>query len=363
MSIALDGSEDHYLSREARACWEALDMAGERLRALAEVREQVASGELRAMGDCRREGFIRHPEDCGVLAREGAELEDTLLDGERPWRDEQDDELEALDDADCLRLGDGQLAGDLAVVARPRPEDAPEDVAVAVKACARLTLLKRLQAEMRPAQVPQASFVVARAIQDLERGLRAPDGEQRRANMVLRRAVEEQRAKEMEALEAARQKARKRAQRARREKRAKRKAAKAKAVAAKAAREKTRKRAGGLVTFSAAACGARKAGLQTRKEALERLRSRSPALPAKEAAEWPALRDRYAALFPILHPSNTGVAFLQTIERVQRQLVQHYTARTRFNAAPSEEADAEAFLKFVRAAQRAVPAPRDTLAM
>lgn len=364
MSIALDGSEDHYLSREARACWEALDMAGERLRAIAAVRERVAAGELREMGDWKLvDGIVVHPGDAGVLAREGEELEEVLGDGEQPWRDGADEELEALDDGDCLRLEATGREDSPAVVARPLPGDAEEDVAVAVKACARLTLLKRLQAEMRPAQVPQASFVVARAIQDLERGLRAPDGEQRRANMVLRRAVEEQRAKEVAALEAARLKARRRAARARREKRAKRKAAKAKAAAAQAAREKKRKLAGVLVTFSAAACGDRKSGLKTRKEALERLFSRSPALPAKEAAEWPSFRDRYAAMFPKLHPSNTGRVFVETIERVQRQLAQHYSARTRFNAVPSAEADADAFLKFVRAGQRSIPAARDALTM
>ena len=338
-------------------------MPSERLRAIAEVREWVASGALREMGDWQREGMVVHPGDCGVLSREGEELEDVLLDGDQPWRDGHDDEMEALDDEDCLRLDATSMDASPAVVARPQPGDAAEDVAVAVKACQRLTLLKRLRADMRAAQVPQASFVVARAIQDLERGLRATDGEERKANMVLRRAVEEQRAKEVEALEAAREKARRRAARTRRERRAKRRAAKVKAAADKAARELRRRFATGVVTFSASACGDRRVGLKTRKDALERLFSRSPALPPKEAAEWPAFRDRYAAMFPKLCPDDTGRRFVETIERVQRQLAQHYSARTRFNAAPSEDADAEAFLKFVRASQRRMPAPHAALTM
>lgn len=340
-----------------------MDMPGERLRAIAAVRERVASGELREMGHWQREGIVVHPGDRGLLAREGEELEGVLEEGDQPWRDRRDEEEEALDDEECLHLGGMSAGAPPAVVAKPLPGDTAEDVAGAVKACARLTLLKRLHAEMRSAQVPQASFVVARAIQDLERGLRAPDGEQRRANMVLRRAVEEQRAKEVAALEAARAKARRRAARARREKREKRRAAKAKASAEKAARERRRKLAAGPVSFSAAACGDRKVGLKTRKEALERLFSRSPALPPKEAAEWPALRDRYAALFPTLYPVETGRHFVETIERVQQQLAQHYTARTRFNAAPSAEADEAAFLKFVRGAARRMPVARGALTM
>ena len=363
LSNALDGSEDHWLSREARMCWEALDMPAERLRAIAEVRARVASGELRVMGDWQSAGIVVHPADSGVLALEGEELEGARGDGGNPWRDGQDDDLEALDDEECLRLDAPPRESGPQAVVRPLPGDAPEEVAAAVKACKRLELLKQLRADLRPVALPQASFVVDRAIQDLERGLRAPGGQDRQANMVLRRAVEEQRAKEVEALQAARAKAVRRARRARREKRAKRRAAKAKVVAEKAALDRKRKFAGGLVTFTAAACGDRKTGERTRKAALERLFARSPPLPPPEAAAWPAFRDRYAAMFPMLHPMGTGRVFVETIERVQRQLAQHYSARTRFNAAPAEAADAEAFLKFVRAAVARLPAPRDTLTM
>ena len=356
LSNALGGDEDHWLSREARMCWEALDMPAERLRAIAEVRARVASGELRSMGDWQSPGIVTHPADNGVLMLEGEELEDVWEDGGRPWRDEQDDDLEALDDEDCLRLDAPPRESGVAAVVKPLPGDAPEEVEAAVKACRRLELLKRLKADLRPLALPQASFVVGRAIQDLERGLRASGTEDRKANMVLRRAVEEQRAKEVEAMEAARAKARRRAKRTRREKRAKRKAE-------KAAREKKRKFATGLVTFTAADCGDRKKGERTRKEALERLFSRSPALPPAEKAAWPTVRDRYAAMFPMLHPVDTGRAFVHTIEAVQRQLAQHYSARTRFNAAPAAAADADAFLKFVRAALARLPAPRDALTL
>ena len=46
LCVALDGSQDYLISREALRFWDELDMPVERLRAIQSIRDRVASGEL-----------------------------------------------------------------------------------------------------------------------------------------------------------------------------------------------------------------------------------------------------------------------------------------------------------------------------
>ena len=80
-SIALDGSEDGRLCREALECWDEIGMPALRDEALAEVDEAFESKGL-TFKDWR--SLIKNPDDVGVM-EEGEEFEGELESGEPQW--------------------------------------------------------------------------------------------------------------------------------------------------------------------------------------------------------------------------------------------------------------------------------------
>lgn len=204
--------------------------------------------------------------------------------------------------------------------------------------------------------MPRAIFTFDKEISELERGIRSRSLGEKQINQVLRRTVEANRAKEQEAVDKARRRARRRAQKARQEKQAAKAKAQAKAAAAKASVERARRLALLPMLFTTAGLGAGQQALKARCQLLERVRLNAPALPEAEALQWPGLRDRYARHFKVEHPVDTGAHFVRTIEAVQRALAEHYKMRTKFNGPGHVKGDPDAFLKFVRRIQRAMPA-------
>ena len=97
----LDDSEDHLITREAAAIWSALDMPSERLRAMAEVDELLASGTVRSFDDWQR--VVQHPPDTGARGLEGSEFEGDLDPGECMWLTEEDKAAVAAEEASFFR--------------------------------------------------------------------------------------------------------------------------------------------------------------------------------------------------------------------------------------------------------------------
>ena len=180
-------------------------------------------------------------------------------------------------------------------------------------------------------------------------------------NAVLWRTLEEHRRREREDLGKVEQKARKRARAARRATRTKRREAKAKAAADKAERARLRQLAALPLAFSVAEAGHKMRGIKVRSEALERMHLNSPPRPPDLEPHWIGIRNRYARFFPHLHTLGTGEAFVDLIHELQTRPCHHYRSRTRFNGVPREDADPEAFARFVRRAERQVPGERRVL--
>ena len=101
LSNSLDGSEDGLITREAGDMWRALDMPSERLRAMAEVDELLASGTVRSFDDWQ--SLVQHPPDTGARGLEGSELEGELEPGECVWLTEEDKASVAAEEAEFCK--------------------------------------------------------------------------------------------------------------------------------------------------------------------------------------------------------------------------------------------------------------------
>ncbi len=106
---------------------------------------------------------------------------------------------------------DDALRAGLGLVVRPLPGDDPDEVQEADAAARRLQTLKRLRSELAANRVPAAFNQVDREVGQLERGLRAKTGKERKANTVLRRHLAEAREAEQVKIRARRVVYRKRA--------------------------------------------------------------------------------------------------------------------------------------------------------
>ena len=370
LSNALDGSEDHLINRGALECWRELDMASERRAAIAEVDALFSSGEEVSAGGWR--ALVRHPEDPGVLTLEGAELEGALVAGEALWETEADLQAAEKDDAECLH-GPGPAekraaesscalgAGEEVVVTAPG--DDPADIEEALVATKRLAKLRTLQRDLAAARVPAATFLVAKEVSQLERGLRAKGPAEKRANAVLRRTVEKRVADEAVVLRRKRAVAKKKAHNLRVVKAtlAKAKALKKKAAAAKAAVKA--KLAALPKTFSAKDCDeAGAAGRAAREACLERLKLRSPKLAFEAEANWDKIKKAYAKAYPnIVGKKAVGHTFIKQIDRVLERLVEHCSSETAYNKGGKTGGDPEAFAKFVARLSKDVPKLADVV--
>ena len=362
LSNALDGTEDHLISREALDCWRELDMGEIRRATVAEVDQHVASGLLTSFADWRM--VVKHPVDPGVVEEEGAEFEGDLEEGELPWEGEQDAGLHELDDKDVMNMAHGKDAASGLQIVAEDGDDAKE-VDDAVVAAERLNKLRRLRADAVAAKVPSAAFKVDQEVAQLERGLRAKTREERQVNKVLRRAIEQTAQKEAANLKAQQAEARKAMQDAR-VARAKKAAAKKSQETAKLAKQTLAKKLDDLPkTFSVASCQDPKAGWKNRRDCLERLKLRSPALAFAAEAQWTVCRDAYAKRYPKVVKSKIGFGaiFIKEINAVLEKLGCHYAGPSKFNAKGEKKGDQEAFAKFFKNMQKHIPKPADAAIM
>ena len=348
LSVSLDGTEDHLISREARRLWFEAGMPEHRALAIAEVDRLVATGLLLSVADWRV--VVRHPASPGVLQHEGDEFEGELEVGEPPWLEDADVALQAADVKDAEAAEDEAEAAVLAIAIA---SDSKEEVQEAVGATRRLEALKRLRASAVAARVPAAVNVVRTQIDHLERGFRANSAEEKVANLVLRRHMEAVRAEEVATVQKKQEESRKtrrnvmvvKKKMAQAKKKATAKAklrATAKALAAKVPKMFTVEDVGPL--------GPK--GDKARRECLDRLKDAAPPLTVEQRVNWPAVRDGFLKQHTIKWGAKGGDVFLKEVNSVLASLkVEHDCVAT---GLPPETA---AFSEFFKKMQRAVPKP------
>ena len=115
-------------------------------------------------------------------------------------------------------------------------------------------------------------------------------------------------------------------------------------------------------TFSAKECGLETAeGLRARVRCLERLKLRSPKLSFEDDARWPEVRDTYCKKFRRVHKIweklNIGGAFIEEINAVLAELVEHYKGSTTYNKGGKVGGDPAAFQKYFAKMASSLPKP------
>jgi len=322
LSVALDGSEDHLITRTAREFWLLANMPAERTRAMAEVDEAVATGQVRSMEDWRV--LVRHPESPGVLCHEGQEFEGELEADENVWEDEDDVAIAAAD-AVALDEEEQDVAASVHAAVGPMDDEAVVDTAVA--AATRLAALKRLRAAAFAARVPAAANAVVSQISVLERGLSGTTKKERELNAVLRRHMEATRAKEVATVEKQREETRKTKKRLAVVKRLRAAAAKKKAVKKKAAADLKARIAKVPKMFTLEDVGPVGAkGDRARRDCLDRLKAAAPALSVEDEVRWPALRDDFIKRHMRKWGAVGGEHFLEEVNAVLTKLKAGYAA-------------------------------------
>jgi hypothetical protein len=344
LSLALDGSEDHHLTREAREFWHALNMPGLRATAIAEVDAGILSGDLVSFADWSK--LLVDPGTPGTYAP-GEEFEGELAPGEKPWICDQDHDLEAKDEKDVL-VAEGKL------VEAVEGDDA-ETLQEAEILARRLQHLRRLRALAHEAKLPRSGYECVKEITQLERGLGAKCTP---GNEILRRHLQQTLEVEASKLEAKRE--------ATRESNANKHKAKVimekhrRAQEAKAAEKKEhQKKLDALpMSFSAKDCGeGGKHGLKARINCLERLRLRAPPLPFAVEVLWTNRRNAYAKRIQDIHKKHVGVVFLDRVNLCLQQLGIHYQGVTQYNKLDKVTGDEKAFEVFVREMLKSLPKP------
>ena len=323
LTNALDGSEDHLICRQARACWEELRMSSLRDSEVASVKKRVEDGTL----VWSREHLLALVEpfpdgDIGYIA-EGQEIEGSDSDESAdPWGDHGGASNDDDDDGAPAPSVSKALAAE-GVVALP--SDDPAEVADAKKYADRLADLERMRQTARDNKIPALQLHVEREIEKLKKQHHLGEG-LTKPSAVLSRFVKAKREAEEKALAEERSKAAKR----RDEQRAERNAAKklkAEKDAVKADLEK-KKAALALLpkTFSIVdfgqghKLGGTKKHLDARVAALNRLKLRSPPLPADLDAEWNKFAVAYAEYEGKKSKAAVGHCFMEELRYVMWDL-------------------------------------------
>lgn len=340
LSNALDGSEDALITRVAGELWRELDMATLRAQAIADVDAMLDSGAITSFHEWDK--LIEHPPDPGInqMSQEGMEFEGELGPGECPW-------LTDADKAAIMHDSVAVMTEDLQIAPAPVAEAARLDLASA----RRLALLRELRVSCVNARVPGAVGLADQHIRRVERSLNAGGSAQsQEANAIVAKLLRTKLDKE-------RLLAKKRSASARKAKRAdrrnllmKRRLKAAQAAKAAAKRELKRKIEALPAHFTDLMVDTKdKVGQKARVDCLERLKSRSPALPFMLEVHWYRIKRHWSTpkhflAFMGLNPKHIiGPPFIRCVLDCQRALVEHYQGETQFNSKGQTGGNARAF--------------------
>ena len=182
LSVALDGSEDWKISREARRFWQDAGMPEARKEAMRQVDEAIANKKVSTFEDWQQLVVHPHLRDTGVLDHggEGGEFEGDLDKGEKPWLTDIDEAMLLEDEADILKADLAKASPDEKLALEQEP------LRWQVDAAKRLAVLIRLRKELADAKEPSAAGLLSARVQQLSRELHAgnrPEARQQQKQM------------------------------------------------------------------------------------------------------------------------------------------------------------------------------------
>jgi hypothetical protein len=159
LSNALNGSEDHLLTREAGQFWHSLGMSALRDIAVEQVEAQHRAGKLSWTQEVI--ASLREPFPNGIAGemREGQEIDGDLSDGEDPWDSEVEDDLVTDDEASAVVKPSGECSATAVV---PIEGDTPQEIDSAERFAKRLGILESLKSSASTASMPQVAWHVNR---------------------------------------------------------------------------------------------------------------------------------------------------------------------------------------------------------
>ena len=367
MSIALDDTEDRFVTRAAKNIWDDVGMSKLRDDAVSEVRSQFLDGRLTWTRECVDGLRVAFPDNDAGCHIEGQEIDGELDDGERPWCDgdaQSSEEDDDDDDDDGLGPGGFGCVGpvapvDVAVVAAPG--DTADQLAEAQHLAKRLKTLEDLRAQAETAGTLPIMWHVNREIQRLEKSHRNPSASAS-CSAVLQRFLRSKRLAEQAAFLSARAEAMKKKKLLAAIKLALKKK-KLAAVAAKAkAKAKTEALAALPRTFTKEdlgfghPTGGTAKNLANRVALLKRLRLRSPALPPDLAASFDDWVARYSDWMALEWKHRVGLVLQNVVKKVIDDLGKYFalddgTDRSK-KKGPGQD---DAFVLFIRSTMKRLP--------
>lgn len=348
LSNALNGSEDHLLTREAGQFWHSLGMSALRDIAVEEVKEQYKAGKLSWTQEVI--ASLREPFPNGIAGemREGQEIDGHLSDDEDPWDSEIEDELVTDEEASA----DVKASADVAVV--PIEGDTPEEIDSAERFARRLGTLESLKGAATTANMPQVAWHVNREMVRLHKSHHIGSEESappRVLQAFLRRKRETEQAVIVATrkVSATKRKAADVIKRAVKKARLAKEAKKAKADKVKVALALLPKK------FTSAELGqGHKAGgsavhRANRVSMLNRMKLRCPPLDPEWEALWNSFSVRHVKHTGTIHKGAIGVFALEEVRTVMDMLGKHLRHESGKDLSGGDgEGDPRAFNRFVR---------------
>ncbi len=364
LSNALDGSEDHMMTREAAVFWKELGMADVREKDVFAVRERVRAGELSWCQDSLR-ALVDVPVngDMGVFEEEGMEAEGALSDGEDMWDDEAGAASSSGEDEAAQRKQAlAAVSKDAIVVAQEG--DAPEDIAAAGTFLDRRVALQAIAEKASAENLLGIQWHAEREMRKLHK-CHQIGSQGAQPSGVMRRFLQDTRQAEHAKFLEIREETRKRK-------------AEEKAVKAEASKDKRRKALASAKAKAAAKALAAlpkhftaeslgqghkkwgsKAAIAAREAALKRLRLRAPPLPPAVEALWPEFVSKYAVQVGKTYEASVGKVLIEHIEKVTARLGDHLLTEDGHAQKPSGDGapkgDPGYFVKWVRAKYKGLP--------
>ena len=357
LSLALDGSEDHMLTRDAARFWRDLGMSNLRNTALAKVREGFGSGQLR--WDPQSIDSLREPwgeADVGI-SQEGQEFHDDLADDEDCYEASDHDREEhdsASDSAPDEEAASANATDSQHVVALP--DDDQAEVADAKRYASRLAQLEKMQALAKASDIPALAWHVEKEIHKLNKAYHVGSGD-KGVSAVLRRYLCQRQTATAKAWEEERAANRKRRALAEDERREAKLARQAKASAVAEEQRKRQALAKLPHTFSAQSCGQGQQDgggdkyIRNRMYCLQRLRLRSPPLPKELYEKWDHFVWHYSRAVGLRWSAAVGSEFVKEIDKIIKNLGDHLLPEVEGAFGPCKEhlkGDPEAFAQFMR---------------
>jgi hypothetical protein len=351
LSNALNGSEDHLLTREAGQFWHSLGMSALRDIAVEQVEEQYRAGKLSWTQEVI--DSLREPFPNGIVGemREGQEVDGNLSEGENPWDSENEDELVTDEEASAPSASAPSTS---AVAVVPIEGDTPEEIDSAERFAKRLGILESLKSAATTASMPQVAWHVNREMIRLHKSNHI-GSEEAAPPRVLQAFLRRKRETEQEVIVASRKvsatkrKANAAIQLAVKKARLAKEAKKAKAVKVAEALAMLPKKFGAAELGQGHKAGGSAAHRANRVSMLNRLKLRCPPLDPEWEALWNVFAVRHVRHTGTVHTAAIGVFALGEVREVMEALGKHLRHESGKDLSGGDgEGDPRAFNRFVR---------------